>query len=105
MPNLNLLKLNMSDACYPWRLRLNRLNLALSSYDVLIAIRVQCRIHKGEGSGRVVCPNSDPILVLKLVFSKLGKRELILCTVPIFQCLALTVAEISRGPKFFWRLS
>ena len=87
----------------PWRLRLNHLNLALSSDDVLIAIRVQCIIHsciiRGKG---VVCPNSDPILVLKLVFSKLGKRELILCTVPIFQCLASTVAEISIGvPNFF----
>ena len=85
----------------PWRLRLNHLNLALSSDDVLIAIRVRCRIHsciiRGKG---VVCPNSDP--VLKLVFSKLGKRELILCTVPIFQCLASTVAEISIGvPNFF----
>ena len=86
----------------PWRLRLNRLNLALSSDDVLFAICVQCRIHsciiRGKG---VVCPNSDPILVLKLVFSKLGKPELILCTVPIFQCLASTVAEISIGvPNF-----
>ena len=85
----------------PWRLRLNRLNLALSSDDV-IAIRVQCRIHsciiRGKG---VVCPNSDPIFVLKLVFSKLGKLELILCMVPIFQSLDSTVAEITkyRGPK------
>ena len=87
----------------PWRLRLNHLNLALSSDDVLIAIRVQCRIHSCIVRGKaVVCPNSDPILVLKLVFSKLGKRELILCTVPISQCLASTVAEISIGvPNFF----
>ena len=90
----------------PWRLRLN---LALSSDDVLIAIRVQCRIHsciiRGKG---VVCPNLDPIFVLKLVFSKLGKLELILCMVPIFQSLDSTVAEITkyRGPKLltFFRL-
>ena len=47
----------------------------------------------------MVCPNSDPIFVLKLVFSKLGKLELILC---IFQSLDSTVAEISIGvPNFF----
>ena len=53
--------------------------------------------HNGEGSGTLLT-QTLPSLVLKLVF---GKVNLNSCCVPIFQSLALTVAEINRGSQFF----
>ena len=55
------------------------------------------RHYSGDGSGTLLI-QTLPSFVLKLVF---GKVNLNACCVPIFQSLASTVADISRGAKYF----